>query len=264
MRWASTGPTPGRVSSPARSARVERHQSRRPRAPPSSTRPTGGRTARHRADGRVRVAGSGHAHLLAVDDDAGEVDPREVGLAGRAARGLDGVLHPRADRHPLHPRGADLAHDVHDDDAGCRPARRRRRTRRGRRPHWRRRPPRRHAPAGTPTGTAPALTPVGPAREPPPGARTVPSPSRPRPRHPQPEHRDGEERHDDHAQHRPAAGVPARPDERAGQPDPAPRQADPPVPPAVGQRVPTHAVPRAGTAAPRSRGWCWSRRSCRR
>ena len=74
------------------------------------------------------------------------------------------------------------------------------------------------ASAVTPTGAAPAVTPVGPAREPPPGATTLPPVVGGGPGHPEPEHRDRQKRHDDDTQDGGPAGLPSRPLQRDGHP----------------------------------------------
>ena len=240
MRWASTGPTPGRVSSAARSAVLSET------SPPAG--PTGATTTRarrhrcHRSPStRVdRVAGRRHPHLLAVDEHPGQVDPdRSAALvAPPAASTASATREPT--RQAQHPGSPHLG---------------RRRARR---------PPRMPSPAPAAPAAAPVAptvddaVPVGacghplPARDPDrgrpraqagrPGAGPTPGrddgalPGRPGPGHPQPEH--GRRRGPRRRRPRgpppgPAATAPRR-TPPAAAPSPRVRQAravPPPLPP---------------------------------
>ena len=255
MREASTGPTPGRVSSAARSAVLSDTS---PPAGPTGAPPPVPAPAPRRRRRVDRVTRRRHPHLLPVDEDAGEVDPAEVGGLGRPTRRLDGLPHPRTHGQAQHPRSPHLADDVDDHHPGCRPG--------PRRTHGRPRDPDgRRRRAGRPCGLLlPARDPDGcrpraQAGRPRPGAAPRREdgalPCRAGPRHAQPEHGDGEGCDDDHPEDRGAARLPPRLAERRRHPHPtAGRQAAAraaPAPPVRGVLRPTSPHDRHRRTSPR-------------
>ncbi len=207
------------------------------------------------ATGSTGLAGRGHPHLLAVDEHPRQVDPREVGLRGGAARGVDGIGHPRPHWQVPQPRPAHLPDDVHHHlggrghAVGCRgrttPGGRRGRGDDGRRAGGTGDPDR-HGTGRDPgrTGARPATG--GDDRAPTGGLR---------PRHPQPEHRSGQGGDDDDPDQGGPPRLPARADERRRESDPGPGTGCAGVPPTavthvvVEDRVGAAVSPPTGTLA---------------
>ena len=111
MRWARTGPMPGRASS-SWAVALFRSTSPPPPAPP----PPGD------VDAAPGHAGHPDGDLLAVGDEGGQVDRGRVGAREQSAGRLDGIGHPGAGGQRDQPRARDQAHH-RDDDRGGRPCR---------------------------------------------------------------------------------------------------------------------------------------------
>ena len=102
MRWARTGPTPGRASSSATPAVLRFSR------PPGAPEPPVGSVA-------GTDPGRPHHDLLPVGDEGREVDRRGIGLGQQAAGRLDRLRDAGTRRQRHQPGSAHLAHHRHDD-----------------------------------------------------------------------------------------------------------------------------------------------------